>query len=356
MTGDSAAFHLTGVSLPGGWTVLERRDIPPDKSGGACSVGYLVESDSGLEGFMKAFDYAAAMETEDPPLEFSLLTSRYVAERELLELCADRKLDRVVRVLGHGTIRVEGFQPPAVSYLIFERADGDARDAVSETDSANHTPMLKLAHHAAVGVSQLHSVGSTHHDLKPSNILFWKSDSGTVIGPEAKIGDLGSAFLQGRPAPQDDDFIAGDPSYSPPEQLYRHQEEPQLPNWRLAADMYMFGGIICFLVSGVPYAGILELYLDPSFRWNRWQGAFDDVLPPLVDAHEMVTDRLEAVLDGGISTNVSRMIWQLCHPNPMVRGDPKARLAGQNPYALRRYVSQLNLIYTRSCVDAKVIA
>ena len=356
MTEESAAFHLSGLLIPGGWTVIERKEITPGKSGGACSVCYLVENKDGRVGFMKAFDYAAAMETEDPPLEFALLTGRYVAERELLELCAGRNLNRVVRILGHGTIRVDGFQPSAVSYLILEKADGDARDAVSEADIALHSPMLRLAHHVSVGVSQLHSIGGAHHDLKPSNVLFWRSNEEANTGTEARLGDLGSAFLQGRPAPQDDDFIAGDPSYSPPEQLYRGFELSTNESWRQAADMYMFGGIVCFLITGVPYTGILEMNLDSSFRWNNWGGTFSDVLPALLDAHDLVTERLQDILHKSISSEISQMIWQLCHPDPNLRGDTKARQRNQNPFSLRRYVTQLNLVQFKMYVEERVSA
>lgn len=343
----TAAYQLEGMELPGGWTVLERLEMPPGKTGGACSVGYRVERADGQQGFLKAFDYAAALAAADPPREFALLTNRYNAERDLLEQCGDRKLDRVVRALDSGTTRVPDAQPDAVSYLIFELADGDARDAVSDADIADHAPMLRLAHHAAVGVSQLHTIGGAHQDLKPSNLLVWDR-----ANPEAKLGDLGCAYLMGRPAPQDDERVAGDPGYAAPEQLYDGAGSLPVAHRRVAADMFMFGGLVCFLLTTVPYNGLLKMYLDRTFGWDQWRGTFDEVLPALVDAHGMAIRRLEDVLDRCIARDAGEIIGQLCHPDPMLRGDPKARRLGGNPFGLERYVSRLNLLHRRACHEA----
>jgi serine/threonine protein kinase len=349
---DTAAFRLLGLTLPDGWLVTQRVELPPGKTGGACSVGYLVENDDGRSGFLKAFDYAAAFLSADPPQEFADLTNRYLAERELLELCVDRKLDRIVRILSHATISVPGVQPPAVSYLICELADGDARDAVSEAEIGDHAPMLRLAHHAAVGVAQLHSVGGFHHDLKPSNLLVWLAS----IDPEAKLGDLGCAFLHGRPAPQDDERIAGDPTYAPPERLYDLSGVDTSARGRAATDAYMFGGLICFLLTGVPYSGIVGFSLDPAHGWKSWTGNFQEVLPALVEAHDVAIARIEGALNRSVAADVSEIVSQLCHPDPEIRGHPKSRSEGRNPFALERYISRLNLLHRRASLDSRKVA
>lgn len=328
--------------------VHERIDLPPGRSGGACSVGYRVENEDGRRGFLKAFDYAEALAADDPAREIAALTNRYNAERDLLQQCGTRKLDRVVRALDAGTTRVVGVQPDAVSYLIFELADGDARDAVSIVDDADHAPMLGLAHHAAVGVSQLHSLGGAHQDLKPSNLLVWQQ-SGM---PEGKLGDLGCAYLRGRPAPQDQERIAGDPAYAAPEQLYGDTADPPAEG-RTAADMFMFGGLVCYLLTGVPYNGVLKLYLDRTADWQEWSGTFDEVLPALVDAHGLAVRRVQDVLHSSVAADVAQVLWQLCHPDPMVRGDPKARAFGHDPFALTRFVSRLNLLHRRATLDIR---
>jgi serine/threonine protein kinase len=212
--------------------------------------------------------------------------------------------------------------------------------------------MLGLAHHAAVGISQLHGIGCAHQDLKPSNLLVWKA----ALSSEAKLGDLGSAFLHGRPAPQDNDLVAGDPGYAAPEQLYEGGSELPPEYGRVAADMFMFGGLFCFLLTGVPYNGLLQMKLDRTFWWRQWDGTFLEVLPALVDAHGMAVRQLEQVLHACVATDVAEVVWQLCHPDPTVRGDPKARLFGHNPFGLTRYVSRLNLIHRRASFEARASA
>ena len=114
---------------------------------------------------------------------------------------------------------------------------------------------------------------------------------------------------------------------------------------RVAADMFMFGGLVCFLLTGVPYNGLLQMNLDRTFWWKQWDGTFLEVLPALVDAHGMAVRQLEEVLHACVATDIAEVVWQLCHPDPTMRGDPKARRFGHNPFGLTRYVSRLNFIH-----------
>ena len=223
--GDSAAYHLAGHNLDG-WLVLSPVALSTGHSGSAYSVGYIAQHEtSATMGFVKAFDYSDALNSPDPARVLAELTAAYNAERDLLNLCGDRRLRRIVRALAAGTVRVTGFVPNAVSYLIFELAEGDARNLRTITDPAEHLPILKLAHHTAVAMSQLHSVGAAHQDVKPSNVLYW----GPPSEPDGKLADLGCAYVVGRPAPHDDRLVAGDCSYSSPEQLYSAEKGGRSP-------------------------------------------------------------------------------------------------------------------------------
>jgi hypothetical protein len=45
---------LKGLTLDGGWEVIDMVKVPPHATGGCFSVGYLVEDGSGKQGYLKA--------------------------------------------------------------------------------------------------------------------------------------------------------------------------------------------------------------------------------------------------------------------------------------------------------------
>ena len=350
--GRSAAYHLEGLALEDGWSVLARDEATGDHTGGAYSVGYVVaQSPSGLMGYLKAFDYSEALEDVDPARALERLTAIYNAERELLELCGSRSLRRIVRALAAGNVRVDGFSPNVVSFLILELADSDSRDLRERTDPAEHMPILRLAHNAAVSISQLHSIGATHQDIKPSNFLVWM----TPRGPDGKLGDLGCAHMPGRPSPFDGQVVAGDCSYASPEQLYNGQDILPTGDRRFAADMYMLGNLAMFLFTGVSHSGLLHVTLDRSLHWKNFGGSIDEVMPALVDAHGIVLGKLEPALHSDIRAEVVKLIDEMCYPDPRHRGDRVARKLGHNPFAFNRYVTRLDLLYKRAAIAGGVL-
>lgn len=335
----TAAHQLLGVTLEGGWTVVEKLELEPGDSGGAFSVGYRAEHSSGDIAYVKALDYSAAFDDENVPAALNRLTAQYEAERALLELCAERKLRRVIRALAHGTIKVPGYAPPSVSYLIFEMADGDARSALTLIDKADQLVALELAHHACVALAQLHSCGASHQDIKPSNLLVWLASSDQRL--DGKIGDLGNAHLPGRPSPYDEREIPGDLSYAPPEQLYGACRHLNDRDRRIAADFYMLGNLLTFLLVRVSYNAVLYKTLDDTQHWLRYGGTFSDVLPALVDAHGLALTRIREGLHEGVASELATMLDELCHPDPEQRGDRKARARMANPWRLERFISRL---------------
>ncbi|HXN59922.1 MAG TPA: hypothetical protein VN886_05670 [Acidimicrobiales bacterium] len=343
------AYRLEGERLKDGWTVSSRLDWANDHSGGSFSVGYLAIRDDGTQGFLKAFDYTTALESEDPATELRRLTDAFLAERTVLEHCGERRFSQIVRILDAGTIRVDGVVTNAVSYLLFEWAVLDGRTAVTQADPADHAPMLTYAHNAAVGLSQLHSAQINHQDLKPSNLVL-VDELGALSG---KLSDLGRAFMLGRPAPHDDLVVAGAAAYAAPEQLYNCPSRLRDEGWRTAADLYMFGNLVSFLLTGVPFSGITLGDLHPTLRWKEWNGTFDDVLPALVDAHGRSISKLKGALHKAVSDAIAGIIDDLCYPDPRHRGDHVARGRGQNPYDLSRFITRLDLIAHRAAIHLK---
>ena len=116
--GDQRADRLSGDDNTRAAAAL------PGKTGGNSSHGYIVQNGRGVRAFLKALDYARALKAPDPAKALQALTEAYNFERQVLERCRDKRLDRVVMAITDGTVRVSG-EP--VQYLILELADGDAR-------------------------------------------------------------------------------------------------------------------------------------------------------------------------------------------------------------------------------------
>jgi serine/threonine protein kinase len=342
------AERLSGNRLEGGWTVLSQVDLGDDHTGSAFSIGYQARRDDGTLGYLKAFDYIDALASADPAAEMQRIVAGFNAERDILRHCEDRRMSRVVRVLESGATRVDNHLLGTVQYLIFEWADDDVHRRVQSTDPADQIPMVRLAHGAAAAMAQLHTVGIWHQDVKPSNFLIWDGNSDVAT----KIADLGCAYFAGRPAPHDDDLIPGDVVHAAPEQLYECAVRLAQTNRRQAADVFMLGNLIVFLLVGVPYNGILVSRLDPSLRPNNWGGTFEEILPALIDAHGKVLAALRDALRGDIAEPLCQIVDQLCYPDANLRGDPMARRTGRNPYSLERFIARLDLIHRRASLRA----
>lgn len=343
--GATAAHLLLGMTLSNGWRVVEKLPNDARRTGGAFSVGYIVEDKDGRRGYCKALDFADALDADDPTSALEEMVEAYNFERDLMLRCGDRNLRRVVSVLDAGTVRVEGVRPSAVSYLILELADGDAHDLIEEEDVTNCLIGLRAAHHAAVGMNQLHSMGVIHQDMKPSNFLVWRPTRSRDW--EGKVGDLGAAFDTRVDSPYDGFVVPGDPSYAAPECLYRNNPL-LLPNWRQAVDMYMFGNLMCYLLTTMPFGAIqLFMSLDRTLQWRHFTGSFSEVLPYLVDAHGESVERIRRALDIEASQEIAQMIYELCYPDPSLRGDPVAHRFGGNLYSLHRYIARIDLLMQR---------
>lgn len=201
------AHELSGRVLEGDWTVLTAVPRLPSDTGGNLSVSYTVRDPNGRTAFLKALDYSAALRHPQAAVMLNFMTQGYLFERDLLQDCERRRLNRIVRILGSGTY-IEPSFAHTVDYLIFEPADGDVRRALDLIGGFDTAWALRICHHAAVALQQLHGAGVAHQDVKPSNLL-------TFGGESAKLGDLGRSSRSDSLAPHDAFEIRGDPTYAP---------------------------------------------------------------------------------------------------------------------------------------------
>ncbi len=207
----TAAHMLAGKELTGGWRVIESIPRGQGATGGNFSAGYIVESESGDKAFLKAIDFSAAFADDDPAVALQTLTEAFNFERDILALCKERRLDRVVIALAEGRVDVEEAPSPSVvQYLIFELADGDIRSQAIQSRRFELAWRSRSLHHISTGLLQLHGSRVAHQDLKPSNVLVFGSNS-------SKIADVGRASSETRESPFDELPVAGDLNYAPPE-------------------------------------------------------------------------------------------------------------------------------------------
>lgn len=241
----AAAAQLEGLTLLNGWKVIRYLRRDERASGGHFSFSYLVERD-GQEGFLKAFDFSEAFEPGQDTIKFlQMLTSAYEHEREVLSLCRDKRLSKVVVAIDHGDVQVpqrEGMDG-RVFYLIFEMAVGDIRVQVDHTKRFDTIWSMRALKDACLGLWQVHRQLIAHQDLKPSNVLVYE-------GEGFRIADFGRSSRKGHEVWYDRANIAGDRNYSPPELLYGFKHS-DFTNRRIGCDLYLLGNLACFLFAGV---------------------------------------------------------------------------------------------------------
>ena len=282
---DRPAKQLLGKVLDGNWRVVEMVPRSQNATGGRFSQCYIVESDTGGKAFLKALDYVEALASSDAALALQAMTEAYNFERNLLNRCEERRMDRIVQGLASGSIQIGGSANGVVQYLILELADGDVRNYLARFNEIELAWVLRCLHHVATGLMQLHSAGMAHQDLKPSNILIFDEAL-------SKIADLGRAVYQGHISPHESLTYAGDPAYAPPELLYGFVPA-DWRQYRLGRDLYLLGSMVPFFFTGIGVTGLLMSELPDTHQPHNWTGAFQEVLPYLQDAFARVIVKLD---------------------------------------------------------------
>lgn len=337
------AEMLKGMVLEG-YEVRQQITKKPDDTGGHFSVCYVAHRE-GKDYFLKATDTTFVRSGNDSASRIRDALSAFTYERDLLELARMHAMTRVVRVLAAGDVSVK-FRDPNIGeidlpvfYLIFERGDSSLREKMLDSVPVEPIDQLKALHHATLGLRQLHSKDVAHQDLKPSNVMGFVAEDGNG---HYKIADLGCASRRNRPALHDGLACPGDRRYAPPESLYENSPSA-FDRRRFGADLYLLGSLIAQIFTGVTVTASVQNKLPDVHRYGNWRGPYDQVLPRLVEAFDAVLLDLRPDWpyqneDPSIRDRLELAVRQLCCPDPIRRGHPRA-FGTVNPLDVERYVS-----------------
>ena len=330
------AQSLLGLTTPSGWTVTKQLNNTLGSGGNFC-VRYIVESGSGQIGFLKAMDLSGAL---GDLTKLQGIVNEYLFEQNILNVCKDKKLNRVVTPLDAGKITLTNFQAPLndVYYVIFEKAECNLREYHLEIQQKLWIPAFSALHHVAVGIEQLHNNGIAHQDIKPSNVLAFKN-------LQFKVSDLGRVVDQKGTSPFCFSHYPGDPTYKPTEMFFGLKSLEF--NARRACDMYMGGSLVFHIIEDAPIniAILNEAHLlDNNIR----QKPYDEALPFLMSGFNTILRRYrkhcEAIFDEKIAGLLANIVYEMCHPDVTKRGNHN--ISEQiNRYSIRSYAGKLgNLV------------
>ena len=160
----------------------------------------------------------------------------------------------------------------------------------------------------------------------------------------SKIADLGRASKSGVASPYDEDRWAGDRSYAPPEILYSYLD----PDWsrrRIAADLYMLGGLMSFIFLQTTSIATLLQALPIHFWPGNWGQSYEDVKPYLINAFSLNAASFEAQLPPKLRVDLVPVYEMLCNPDPLKRIPSGVPI---NKNSLERILSKLDLIASRA--------
>lgn len=340
---------MEGVTLPSGWTLVEQIKSSSGASGGTFGVGYRATK-GGETAFVKVIDFVEALGKPDPILELQNLIGNATFEKDVLAYCTERGMTRVMRFLGHEYFFTNGPTDlmGRVSCLIMEAGETDLRRLMHGNGPASCLRTLQVMDDVSLALAQLHRGGIAHQDIKPSNVIS-VAEKPLAADRTMKVADLGRVVRREQAGPFDKFAWPGDLRYSPPERWYGHVPTDWCDS-RDASDAYMLGSLLLFLSTGIPLQALVGPLISNQYRPGVWGGSFDDdLLAVLVDAHARVLeDHLKPSLMPEVADGVMQIAKELTHPDPMRRGDGRARRQIGRPVGLDRIQQKIHALALRS--------
>lgn len=351
---DSASDDLLGKTIPGrkeNWKVVERVKVEAGETPGFFSYTYKVETEGGVKAFLKASDIGMKnLQGIDFVDRLAMVTQGHRFEREILDHTKGNNMDRIVVALDYGDFEVDfaGLRD-RVFYIIFELAKSDLRIIQRKNSSFSYLWSLIALGNFFVGMNQLHTGKICHNDFKPANCLVFEENL-------QKVADLGRATTDAIKAPHDG-LCVGDVRYAAPEQLYASDQVTsgfsEHDRYR-AGDLFSLGSVIHYFLAFRMVTPEVIASLDHQFKpqgfYGGWQDSYLTVLPHWRVEFDGLLVRTNAGLqlenrrETEIVQALSRMVKELCEPDPRLRGHPRNQQGQQDKLGLGRYIAELDLL------------
>lgn len=353
-----ASENLVGMTI-NGWRVIKKLDAPDiskGETGGNFSVCYIVQKD-GIEYFMKVLDYKQCMTRslnigETRVAVIARTTQEFNYEIILSKRCRDRNISNVISYMDGGETEIQSYMFPTVSYIIYEKAEGNIRKILDFSKSVVLSEKLKSLqfklkslHDISLGVRQLHINNVSHQDIKPSNVL--------SVNEVSKLGDLGRSicFDPDVNCPYSWDVFNGDWGYAPPESFFGFQL-PDAKERLYQMDNYMIGSLVVFYITGLSFNVLLERHLPASMYTLACSGlSFSAAQSYLINAfHEALLEFENDIPLEDVKDVLVKIVSYLCEPNPEKRGHPKVvGTKNHTPnYDLERTITELDLLLKKT--------
>lgn len=324
------------MTLLNNWKVIERIRRDAVRSGEPRSSCYRAVGKNGENAFIKAFDFRQA-DIDTDPKSLENMLREFNHERDVHELCRDRRLARITRIHDTSKVVVDG---QAVHFLVCEYAPQSLREA--QPPGKGCVPAwerLEALRKVAAGVAQLHSIEVAHQDIKASNAV-------ACTCGDVKVSDLGSSSCRTLPpVPHDLLSFCGQPNYAPYELLYSFHG-----NWtqrRIGCDMFLLGNMLYTSFAGHSLSVILLHCIPHELRHDKTDD-YELVLPFLIESHNEVLPMVVAeTFPPEINEDARKLLMSMCHPDPRIRGLALNRNKSVQ-YSLERCISALDLM-SRKC-------
>ncbi|KAH8649506.1 kinase-like domain-containing protein [Tricladium varicosporioides] len=211
-----------------------------------------------------------------------------------------------IQILSHGPIRnyqnivsLLGFgweKGPVVPFICLEYATFGALDEFIQEVTLSPVEKLELCIQVSLGLYVMHESGIIHGDLKPRNILMFKSPPHAKHTWMAKISDFGSSIVLGHNIDKTDFEYLGTAAWKAPETWLGKVPRESLEK----CDVFSFALLIVFVFSN----GQWSLATENPFSEN-WKAFW---------AEEFIHDTLKDILGSAYKNHIPGSLEPILNP------------------------------------------